>query len=182
MPSKKNYLSLFIIIVVALMIVGAMVYYVQPQNDEADPLSYSLNNESISVSKNTGSFDYTVEQLKGRASECGSEHEDGYFENLIARFDDVSKTIYSFQYAEDSQEPDSFNVTLLPNKAGYALLDEFKKDFDICAAGGQDYPHMLNENWLMFTSSCGSGFDDGSGRPNGCEEARKAVEESLELN
>jgi hypothetical protein len=81
-----------------------------------------------------------------------------------------------------SQEPDTFVVTLLPNKAGYTSLDQFKKDFDICAAGGDAYPTMLNSNWLLFVNSCGSGFNDGSGRPIGCDEVQKVVEPTLKLN
>jgi hypothetical protein len=70
----------------------------------------------------------------------------------------------------------------LPNKAGYTSVDQFKKDFDICSVGGDAYPKLVNKNWLLFTSSCGSGFDDGSGRIHGCDEVQKIVEPSLRLN
>ncbi len=80
------------------------------------------------------------------------------------------------------QDSSTFVVTLLPNKQGYTSLDQFKKDFDICAAGGNAYPTMLNSGWLLFVNACGSGYDDGSGRPHGCDEVEKVVSPTLKLN
>ncbi|MDP3970588.1 MAG: hypothetical protein Q8P90_02715 [bacterium] len=62
------------------------------------------------------------------------------------------------------------------------MFDQFSKDFDVCAAGGEAYPKMLNNDWLLFTGSCGSGFDDGSGLSVGCDEVKKVVEPTLKLN
>lgn len=152
------------------------------QKESAEPISYSMSGVSASVSKTTTAFNYTAEQLKGMAEECGSQHSTGYFDQLISKFRGTTKTIYNFKYTGESQESDTFMVTLLPNKAGYTSLDQFKKDFDICAAGGDAYPTMLNGNWLLLVNSCGSGFSDGSGRPIGCEKMQEVVQPTLKLN
>lgn len=147
-----------------------------------EPLSYSTSGVSATVSKKTESFDYTAEGLKGAADECGAQHEIDYFDMLITKFNGANKTVYNFKYQGNSQDAGIYSVTLLPNKAGYTSLEQFKKDFDICAAGGDAYPTMLNSNWLLFVSACGSGFDDGSGRTHGCDEIKKIIEPSLKLN
>lgn len=154
-----------------------------PENTKpVEPLSYSTTGVPVSVSKKTALFDFTAEQLKAAADECGSQHSSGYFNQLVSKFSGTTKTIYNFKYTGASQESNTFTVTLLPNKAGYTSLDQFKKDFDICAAGGDAYPTMLNSNWLLFKNSCGSGVDDGSGRPIGCQKVQDVVESSLKLN
>lgn len=149
---------------------------------KSEPFSYSMTGVSASVSKNTAPFTYTADQLKSMAEECGSQHEIGYFDKLVAKFSGATKTIYNFKYQGDSQDAGIYTVTLLPNNAGYISLEHFKKDFDICAAGGNAYPTMLNSSWLLFVNACGSGFDDDSGRPHGCDEVKKVVEPSLKLN
>lgn len=146
------------------------------------PLSYSTGALSTTVSKLTGSFDYTSEQLASMAEECGNSQAPSYFEDLVSKFSDADKIRYKFKYSGESQESDTFIVTVLPNKAGYSSLDEFKKDFDQCVAGGDAYPTMLNSDWLLFVNSCGTGFDDGSGKPIGCQEIRDVVEPTLNLN
>lgn len=147
-----------------------------------EPLSYSLNGVSGVVSKKTMPFDYTSEQLFSMAQECGSNKTESYFANLITQFNGVSKTLYNFKYTEASQDPDTFVVTLLPNKAGYTSLDQFKKDFDQCYAAGDAYPTMLNKDWLLFVNSCGSGYSDDSGRPIGCQLVSDKVQPTLKLN
>ena len=149
---------------------------------KSEPLSYSMTGVSASVSKTTASFGYTADQLKSMAEECGAQHEVGYFDKLVAKFSGATKTVYNFKYQGNSQDAGIYTVTLLPNKAGYTSLDQFKKDFDICAAGGDAYPTMLNSSWLLFVNACGTGFDDGSGQPHGCDEVKKIIEPSLKLN
>jgi hypothetical protein len=78
---------------------------------------------------------------------------------------DTTKTSYSFKYTGESQASNTFVTFLLPNKLGYTSLDQFKNDFNNCAAGGNAYPKMLNKDWLLFENSCGSELDDGSGLP-----------------
>lgn len=151
-------------------------------DENNEPLSYSISGVSASVSKETAPFDYTADQLASMAQECGNEPSASYFDSLISTFSDTNKTIYNFKYTGTSQASDTFVVTLLPNKAGYASLDEFKKDFDQCAAGGNAYPKMLSGDWLLFVNSCGTGADDGSGNPIGCQEVQDVVEPTLKLN
>lgn len=148
-----------------------------------EALSYSTIGVDVTVSKTTAPFDYTAEQLTAAAAECGTEQADGYYDELVAKFAGTTKTIYNFKYQGASQSSDTFVVTLLPNKAEYiSMFGQFSKDFEVCAAGGEAYPKMLNNDWLLFTNSCGSGFDDGSGLPIGCDEVQKIVEPSLKLN
>lgn len=148
--------------------------------ESLDPLSYSIDGVSATVSLQTEPFDYTADQLESRG--CGSEHDAGYFDQLVSTFSGTTKTIYNFKYTGESQGSDTFVVTLLPNKPGYTSLDQFKKDFDICDAGGDEYPKMLDSHWLLFVNACGTGFDDGSGRPIGCDKVKEVVEPTLKLN
>ena len=149
------------------------------------PLSFKTNAPKISaVRELDGVFNYQAADLKSRADACGTSYSDNYFENLVAKFKKSPKIFYTFKYkgANASNSDESvYSVTILPNKAGYTSLEQFKKDFNLCGAGGVDNPFMMNEKWLLFTSSCGSGFDDGSGRINSCEAARKIIEPSLKL-
>ncbi len=145
-----------------------------------EPLIYSVINAS--VLKETEIFDFTPEQLETMVAECGTKHKTGYFDNLVDRFNSSTKLIYKFKYQGASQEPDTFIVTLLPNRAGYTSLDQFKNDFEMCAVAGDAYPMKLNNKWLLFISSCESGYGDDSGNPIGCDEVRKNVEPSLKLN
>jgi hypothetical protein len=144
-------------------------------NDEK-PLSYSAYN--INVLKENRPFSYTSEQLQRMSDECGAEYDAGYFDRLISKFSDSMEVIYSFKYQDDKQDTRAFVVTLLPNKAEYSSLEEFKKDFDLCAAGGDLYPMQLNRDWLLFVNSCGSGaLSNGS-----CDKVKKIVEPSLKFN
>lgn len=191
---KSSLLAIFITIIITAVVVGGGVYLWQknqivPLNPKTavkenlpEPLSYSTTGVSVSVSKNTAPFDYTAEQLKSMADECGSKYNADYFNQLVTKFSGASKIIYNFKYNGTSQNSDTFVVTLLPNRAGYTSLEQFKKDFDICAAGEGVYPKMFNSKWLLFINSCGSGSDDASGRPIGCQKVQDVVEPTLKLN
>lgn len=198
--SKSNVGVMALAIIITAVVVGGGVYLWQknqttqpkeqaktpittPTNVEpTEPLSYSINGASVSVAKKTAPFDYTAKDLKDMAEECGSQHGASYFDQLVSKFNGTTKTMYDFTYTGESQQSAVFTITLLPNKAGYTSLDQFKKDFSICAAGGDAYPAKVNNNWLLFENSCGSGFDDGSGLPVGCDKAREVVEPTLKLN
>lgn len=144
--------------------------------DDKEPLSYSAG--EIEVVKESRPFSYSSEQLKGMSDECGVERDVAYFDSLTAKFSDSIETIYSFKYQDRNNGSRPFVATLLPNKAEYSSLEEFKKDFDLCAAGGDLYPAQLNKDWLLFVNSCGSGaLSQGS-----CDEIKKQVEPSLKLN
>jgi hypothetical protein len=149
------------------------------------PLSFKTDAPKISaVRELDGVFNYQAAELKARADNCGTSYSESHFENLVAKFKQSPRIFYTFKYrgANASNSDESvYSVTVLSNKAGYKTIEEFKKDFGLCGSGGVDNPFMLNENWLLFVSSCGSGFDDGSGRINSCEAARKIIEPSLKL-
>ena len=202
MEQKSNVWAIALAIIITAVVVGGGVYWWQQskvvqkevttvttdttttanKEEPKEPLTYSTSGVSASVSKETKSFGYTADQLVSMAEECGNNQTSSYFSNLVSKFSGTTKTVYKFKYTGASQESDTFVVTLLPNKAGYSSLDEFKKDFDQCYAGGDAYPTKLNNDWLLFVNSCGTGFDDGSGKPIGCQEVRDAVEPTLKLN
>ena len=89
--------------------------------------------------------------------------------------------IYKISYTGQTQGSGIWKITVIPNKLGYRNLDEFKNDFDLCYAGGDEYPTLISENYLLFVSSCGTGFDDGSGLPHGCDMVRKSIEPTIIL-
>jgi len=147
------------------------------------PISFFMAPNLFTISTTTQPFDYTAEQLKTTAElDCATPHPAGYFDKLVAKFKGINKIIYSFKYKGESQDNGIYKVTLLPNKPGYATLEQFQKDFNLCEAVADAYPSMLNNNLLLFVNACGTGYDDGSGRPHGCEEVKKIVEPSLKLN
>ena len=198
---KSSTMSIVLAIIITAIVVGGGVYFWQQskviqeevvttvatettttnKEEAKEPFTYSTSGVSASVSQKTAPFVYTANQLESMAEECGNKHEAGYFDKLVTKFSGSSKTIYNFKYIGESQESDTFVVTLLPNKAGYTSLAQFKKDFDLCYAAGDAYPEMLNDNWLLFMSSCGSGGSDGSDKPIGCQEVRDVVEPKLKL-
>ena len=181
MEKEKNIIQIIVsVLVITAVVVGGGIYMWQSNQNE--PLSYLIANAPVSVSKEMIPFDFTADQLKSAAEECGAKQEVGYFDKLIAKFNGSNKIVYNFKYQGNNQDNSLFVVTLLPNKVGYTSLDQFKADFDVCAAGGNVYPQALNSNWLLFVNSCGTGFDDGSGRVHSCDEVRKIVEPSLKLN
>ncbi|HPA25904.1 MAG TPA: hypothetical protein PLK76_04060 [bacterium] len=204
MESKSNVWAIALAIIITAVVVGGGVYWWQQnkvvrevtstvttdttetttadKKEPKEPLTYSTSGVSASVSKETAPFGYTADQLVSMAEECGNSQTASYFSNLVSKFSGTTKTVYNFKYTGASQESDTFVVTLMPNKAGYSSLDEFKKDFDQCYAGGDAYPTKLNSDWLLFVNSCGTGFDDGSGKPIGCQEVRDVVELTLKLN
>lgn len=147
-----------------------------------EAISYENPNFAITLNKSIMPFSYNAEELTAMAEECGNQTSPNYFSQLLEKFSQTDKTVYSFNYVGASQEADTFIITVIPNKANYKTMEEFKNDFDICGAGGEEYPSMLNDNWLLFVNACGSGFDDGSGAVNGCSEIKTAIEPSLKLN
>jgi len=150
---------------------------------KSGPISYSITDVSASVSTTTEPFGFTADKLKSTAEQdCGTQHELNYFNKLIAKFNGATRIVYNFKYEGTSQDAGIYTVMLLPNKAGYTSINQFRNDFNLCYAGGDTYPLMLNSDWLLFVSACGTGYDDGSGRPHGCDEVRKIVEPSLKLN
>ncbi len=150
------------------------------------PLYYSTEGVDVEVSMVDAPFGFTAEKLMAMADECGTTYEPGYFEALVKTFTDTDiggvKLQFVFRYEGESQDSDSFVVTLLQNYPGYKSMEEFQKDFALCYAGGDAYPMMFNSHWLLFENSCSTGFNDGSGLPIGCQEVKDIVSPSLKLN
>ena len=73
----------------------------------------------------------------------------------------------------------TYDVTILPNRPGYANMDAFVKDFTADFAGGNFYPQALTTKYLMFDSSCGSGM--ASAEATACQIAHDAVYPTLKL-
>lgn len=148
-----------------------------------DVLLYSTEGVDVEVTSDKTAFDYTAAQLESMADECGTAYEEGYFDDLVETYANTPKFTYEFKYDGESQDPDTYTVTVLVDRMEYGTdLDAVKADFDQCFAGGDMYPVDVAYNHIIFESSCGSGFDDGSGLPNGCADVKEVVEPTLEVN
>ncbi len=151
---------------------------------ETEPIIYYKNDQLFIVSKQEFAVldQFTSSQLKAQSQECGESGTEQDFSSLLSQYTRSDQAIqYSFQYQGQSQDSGLWIVTVIPNKLGYTGNVDFKKDFGICAAGSEKYPSMVSKKYLLFVSSCGSGFDDGSGRPFGCEKVKQAVEPTMRL-
>lgn len=146
-------------------------------------LLYSTAGSSANVSTSSSTFDLTAETLESMADECGTEYEEGYFDDLVEAYADTPKYTYDFTYNGDSQDPDTYTVTVLVDAMEYGTnFAAVKADFDQCFAGGDMYPINIAYNHIIFVSSCGTGFNDGSDDPIGCDDIRKVIEPTLEIN
>lgn len=155
-----------------------------PERDLNQPLGYEMGTvpmtaeHSLLLVRNT----FTPEMLAAMSDGCGSGLDTTHFESLLGEFEYQRGHRYDFLYRGESQEPSTYTLTVFANEPGYADIDALKKDFDVCAAGSTLYPLDLNENWLVFQSSCGTGYDDGSDLPVGCDEMRDQILNTLEIN
>lgn len=124
----------------------------------------------------------SVENLISESEECGTKKNDQYFNSVLSKYSIDDKGVeYSFKYKGKTQDSGIWKVTVVPNKIGYDNLDNFKNDFDLCKAGAEMYPTLISEKWLLFESSCGTGFDDDSGNPHGCDVVQQAVGPTITL-
>ena len=148
--------------------------------DTLDPLTYDLGGVEADVSVEEVAFGdlFTAAGLEAGATECGTPFEGGSFEWLVEQMEDNVGYKYSFTYLGESQDPTGYEITLMPNTMEYSI-DGLKADFDICAVGGQYYPTDVNDEWMLFVGSCGSGYADGSGLPIGCSEVKENLEYSF---
>jgi len=191
MAQKNDALVIILAVIFTAVVVGGGVYWWQQSNivpekvtevTVEEPISYSTDGVSASVSKSTSPFNWTVEDLTSMALDCGSESTRGYFDTLVATYKDTSLINYGFEYDGESQRPSGWNIALLPNLMNYSSLEAFQDDFNVCSVGGGLYPEKMNKDWLLFVGSCGSGYADDSGLPIGCDEVRKIVEPTIELH
>jgi hypothetical protein len=148
------------------------------------PLSYPEHEDVYSVRETPYMINHTLFNSEGYAlnsAECGTGQDASHYYGLFEMFDGKGVYEYLFEYRGQAQDDGTLLVNVYPNVPGYADMGEFEGDFEVCHAGDDSYPHMMNDDWLVFIEGCGSGFDDGSGLPHGCDEIKKLVEGELEL-
>ncbi len=156
-----------------------MIYDYLPS--DSSTFEFADSDMPMNITGQPSGFMPNSEDLEANAKECGVENSSEYYDNLADTFYDAFQSTYRFKYNDLSQEEDTYVITVIDNVAGYSTMTEFKNDFDLCYAGGNEYPFDLNEDHLLFVSSCGSGYDDGSGNPNGCQVMKEFIESSLYL-
>jgi len=197
----KNTVIILILLVLAVVIIYG--YWLSPKQQEAQqqqntensqPYIFKEEIEEFTFSDEKGNFKiskgafevltvYNAEDLFSANEACGTNKTQEYFRRILLNFSEIDEGVdYFFHYEHDSQKPTYWQIRIMPNRLGYRDLGKFKEDFDVCSAGANAYPLAVSEKYLMFASSCGSGFDDGSGRPVGCDEIRKVLEPTIELN
>lgn len=146
-------------------------------------MQYTRNDKLFLVSKKEFNVldQFSAATLRDQSQECGTNQTEQYFQNLLQQYVDRKGVQYSFQYQGESQGSGIWTVTVIPNRGAYRTDLGFKSDFDMCFAGGDKYPSLMTDSYLLFISSCGSGFDDGSGRPIGCDEVQEVVWPTIKL-
>lgn len=158
----------------ALMLLALGAGCVVRSNDESHGLGYVVKNTSVSKEEVPARSVFgTSSALAAMSQECGMERDAAFYDEQMAKLDGKTALVYDFTAMGDVQAPSTWTVTLVPNVFGYGSTAALKKDFDICAAGGNMYPTDVNEDWLVFESSCGTGYSDDSDRKVGCDEAKK---------
>ncbi len=205
--NQKGFVNIILVAVIVILI-GAVGYFVfvkksvptaqQPTPTSAvtqtkNPIPVSILSEQFTYTKNDQLFSvserefnvlgqFTSSALKDQSQECGTNKTQQYFKNLLSKYKNSDKGIeYDFQYQGPTQDSGIWVVTVIPNKLSYTNVSDFKKDFDVCAAGADKYPYLVSDKYLLFTSSCGTGSDDGSGKSHGCDKLQEAVESTIKL-
>lgn len=125
---------------------------------------------------------FNAKDLENKNQECGINKNQIYFNNLLSKFSSSDKGhIYEISNTKQTQNSSIWKITVIPNKFGYKNLNEFKNDFNLCYAGGDEYPKLVSKNYLLFISSCGTGFDNNSKLPHGCDEIKNILEPIIKL-
>lgn len=153
-------------------------------NSEVTNFSYSSNDELFTVSKKSFKIfeQLSPSILEERAKACEVKQTKQYFENLLSKYEKEDTGIrYEFKYNGKSQDSGIWIVEIIPNKLNYFDLTSFQKDFNICEAGAESYPTLISKENLLFASSCGTGYDNSSNTPHGCDLIRKFVEPTIKL-
>ena len=146
-----------------------------------EPFVYASNKKLFTVTKKEFQVISKFTPSLLMANACDAQKTNQYFKKLLAKYTKADKGIeYDFKYIGAAQG-DVYIVTVIPNKLGYAAGSKFKNDFAVCAAGEERYPFLISKDYLLFDSSCGSGFDDGSGKPHGCDLVKAAVKPAIKF-
>lgn len=144
-----------------------------------EPLEYPINDELYTVSAKAV---LVKDVLNPTYWKDASTNSSASFRALLAKYEENAVGIrYDFTYTGVSQDKGIWTVTVIPNKLGYTSTDQFLKDFPPAGVGDDLYANTATPNYLQFVSSCGTGFDDGSGRPIGCDVVQDAVLPTLKL-
>ncbi len=142
------------------------------------PLLYSLEKvpRDVNVSYSPVDFPFTVEKLESMAKECGTTHAPGYFAALMEKYKDAHAMRYEFSPSDGNRSDTPYIVTIIPNIPKYRDLNAVKKDFDQCWVAGDAYPFMLNDAWIVFENSCGSGvLPPGVKEPGTCVSVQENI-------
>jgi hypothetical protein len=124
-----------------------------------EPIGFATGDLAVTVSteKVKAGTLFNTQGMKDAATECGTTHPEGYFDGLFSKLQNADATIYKIKSNLSLDE--EYDITVIPNTFGYADLAAFKKDFDVCAAGG-NYPQTMDKNWLVLTGPCGAAYDN----------------------
>ena len=124
---------------------------------------------------------FNTETLLMNAEECSAAKSREHYEKIVDTLKGVKGERVFFYPIGDYQDPSGWDVLALPNVLGYKTMEDFKADFAACSWRAGDYPLKMSEKVLMFGSSCGSGYDDGSGRKIACNVAKEAIAPTIVL-
>ncbi len=161
--------------------------------EDDDVLADDISNEFFTFTKDDQIFSvsksefkvlnkFNALELKSESEDCGTNKSEQYFKELLSYYSENSNGIeYQFKYIGQTQDFGAWVVMVVPNKIGYINFEEFKNDFNLCEAGSDRYPALMSDKYFLFVSSCGTGFDDGSGLPNGCDVVRKIIEPTIRI-
>jgi len=155
---------------------------VSEMSTSTDFFTYTKNDQIFSVSKSKFKVlnKFNALELKNKSKDCGTNKSEQYFKKLLSHYSENDSGMeYQFKYQGQTQDSGIWIVTIIPNKIGYTNLEDFKNDFNLCEAGSDKYPSLMLEKYFLFVSSCGTGYDDDSGLPHGCDVVRKIVEPTI---
>lgn len=133
-------------------------------------------NSSELVIRNYFKSDALAENAKG----CAKDLDQDYFENILEKFSE-NEIGHSYVFIDiNTQEMvGHYQIIIIPNNLGYANLEEFKQDFELCEAGAEAYPTTISENYLLFENSCGSGMSSPSAEV--CVNTKSKISPTIKL-
>lgn len=143
-------------------------------------LSYSLGDlkdVNVNITFAKVSDLWTAQSLLDQAKECSTEQPFKYYEELLQIYAGAPISVYHFVPKNSPDE--EYKLTVMANVSGYTALENFKKDFDVCAAGGM-YPSQVSKGSLLFTGSCGGAAPDKKPEIS-CGDIEKAVSSTAKL-
>ncbi len=166
----------------ALLLMGAGCSSASPDQASLE-LTYTLPDDgSVTVIKNSVAAGLLVDAdlLFTQATECGFARTVEYYLDIENLFKEKMADQYTFTTTGDYADPSSWIVTVMPNSPLYSSTDSFRQDFNVCAVGGDLYPVTAGTKALLFSNSCGSGYQENDEtRESGCDVVREVIEPTL---